>query len=137
MRQYKPMLAGTAEEPFNSDEWIFEIKWDGIRAISYVNEELSIRSRNQKQLIDNFPELIELKDLTSNAVFDGEIIVLKDGKADFQAVIQRMQNTRPSDIKYLAAKFPSIYVIFDILEKDREALLDVPLIERKRILKES
>ncbi len=137
MRQYKPMLAGTAEATFNSDEWIFEIKWDGIRAISYANKELSIRSRNQKELIDNFPELIELKGLTRDAVLDGEIIVLKEGKPDFQTVIQRMQNTRSSDIEYLAAKLPAIYVIFDILKKDGKALVDVPLIERKRILKES
>lgn len=137
MTQYKPMLAQPAEAPFSSDDWIFEVKWDGIRAISYVKDELSIRSRNQKELIDNFPELSELKDLARNTVLDGEIVVMKDGKADFQTLIQRMQNTKQGDIAYMSGKFPATYVIFDILEKDGKELLDIPLMERKRILKNS
>lgn len=137
MKQHKPMLAQPAEEPFSSDDWIFEVKWDGIRAISYVKDELSVRSRNQKELIDNFPELSELKDLTRDTVLDGEIIVMKDGRPDFQFLIQRMQNIRPGDIKFLSGKFPATYIIFDILEKDGEELFDIPLIERKRILKSS
>lgn len=137
MKQYKPMLARSAQAPFASDEWIFEVKWDGIRAVSYVSEELSIRSRNQKELKDNFPELSELKDLARNTVLDGEIIVMKDGKADFAALIRRSQSTKASDIDYLARKFPATYVLFDILEKDGKKLLDIPLIERKRILENS
>ena len=50
MKKYKPMLAKTAKEPFSQKNWLFEVKWDGIRAISYVNKELSIKSRNQKEL---------------------------------------------------------------------------------------
>ncbi|MCZ7393414.1 MAG: non-homologous end-joining DNA ligase [Candidatus Methanoperedens sp.] len=137
MKQYKPMLARPAEEPFSSDNWVFEVKWDGIRAISYIGEKLSIRSRNQKELIDNFPELSELNDLTRDTVLDGEIVVMKDGKPDFQTLIQRMQNTKPGDIKYMSIKFPATYIIFDILEKDGEELVDIPLLERKRILKNS
>lgn len=137
MKRYKPMLARSARAPFSSDEWIFEVKWDGIRAISYVSEELSIRSRNQKELKDNFPELSELKDLARDTVLDGEIIVMKDGKADFAALIKRSQNTKPGDIDYLARKFPATYILFDILEKDGKELLDVPLMDRKRILENS
>ncbi|MCZ7356615.1 MAG: non-homologous end-joining DNA ligase [Candidatus Methanoperedens sp.] len=137
MKQYKPMLARSAEAPFSSDNWIFEVKWDGIRAISYVKKELSIRSRNQKELMVNFPELSELKDLTRDTVLDGEIIVMKDGKADFQTLIKRSQNTGPRDIDYMSRKFPATYIIFDILEKEGEELLDIPLMERKRILKNS
>jgi len=80
---YRPMLAQAARAPFNSRHWIFEIKWDGIRAISHVDDELKIINRNGKQLKYNFPELHELKDLTREAVLDGEIIVMKEGKADF------------------------------------------------------
>ncbi|MCZ7400747.1 MAG: hypothetical protein O8C61_00830, partial [Candidatus Methanoperedens sp.] len=75
MKLYKPMLARSAEAPFSSGDWIFEVKWDGIRGISYVKDELSIRSRNQKELIGNFPELSELKNLARDMVLDGEIIV--------------------------------------------------------------
>ncbi len=137
MKYYKPMLALPAEAPFSSDNWIFEVKWDGIRAISYVKGGLSIRSRNQKELIDNFPELSELNDLTRDTVLDGEIVVMKDGKLDFQTLIQRRQNTNPGEIRYMSGKFPATYIIFDILEKDGEKLLDIPLMERKKILKNS
>lgn len=137
MKQYKPMLAGSAEAPFSSKDWIFEVKWDGIRAISYVKEELSIRSRNQKELIGNFPEFSELKDLTRDTVLDGEIIVMKDGRADFATLIKRSQNTNTRDIDYMARKFPATYIVFDILEMEGERLLDIPLIERKEILKKS
>ncbi len=137
MKHYKPMLAISEGTPFSSDEWIFEIKWDGIRAISYVNNELSVRSRNQTELIHNFPELAELKDLTGNCVLDGEIIVMKNGLADFQTVIQRNKSTAPGDIEHLSSEFPATYVVFDIMEKDGLPLLDVPLLERKTILKKS
>ncbi|VVB55685.1 DNA ligase [uncultured archaeon] len=137
MKQYKPMFARLAEAPFSSDDWIFEVKWDGIRAISYITDELSLKSRNQKELTDIFPELSELKALAGNSVLDGEIIIMKDGKSDIQTLIQRMQDTNPREIMFMAGKFPATYIIFDILEKDGKELSDTPLMERKRILKNS
>ena len=135
-QQYKPMLAQHAEKPFNSEEWIFEVKWDGIRAISYIDGGLSIRSRNDKELKYNFPELEELKKLTENAVVDGEIIVIKAGKADFQALAERSKTTSAENVKYLSRESPANYVVFDILEKDGNPLLQLPLTERKKLLKE-
>ena len=138
MRQrYRPMFAKSAEAPFSSKDWIFEIKWDGIRAVSYVNEELTIRSRNDKELKGNFPELEELSSLARKAVFDGEIVVMKEGKADFQTVLERSQLTSKRDIEFMARDSPATYVVFDILEKDDKPLLDLPLIERKEILKQT
>jgi DNA ligase D-like protein (predicted ligase)/DNA ligase D-like protein (predicted 3'-phosphoesterase) len=134
---YRPMLAQATQAPFNSKDWIFEIKWDGIRAISYVDDELSITSRNGKELKHNFPELGELKDLARNVVVDGEIVVVKDQKADFQAVLERTETTSQLDIEYLSRSSPATYVLFDILEKDGKTLTDLPLDERKRILKDS
>lgn len=135
--RYRPMLAKTVEAPFNSNDWIFEVKWDGIRAISYINDELSIRSRNDKELIDNFPELQELKELVKNTVLDGEIVVIKDDKADFQTLMERSRNVSQRDTEYSAKKNPATYVVFDILEKDGRVLINLPLLDRKRILKES
>jgi DNA ligase D-like protein (predicted ligase)/DNA ligase D-like protein (predicted 3'-phosphoesterase) len=134
---YKPMLARSAQKPFNSNDWIFEVKWDGIRAISYVNDELTIRSRNQKELKNSFPELNELQNLARNVVIDGEIVVVKDGKSDFQIVIERSKATKVSDVAYMVQQSPASYIVFDILEKDRKTLVDFPLIERKRILQET
>ncbi|MCW4036597.1 MAG: non-homologous end-joining DNA ligase [Candidatus Bathyarchaeota archaeon] len=137
MSRYKPMLAGDAEAPFSSPDWIYEIKWDGIRAISYVDDELSIRSRNGKELKDRFPELEELKEIAKDVVLDGEIIVMREGRVDFQAVAKRNQVTASMEIDRLRRTFPATYVVFDILERDGAPLTDRSLIERRRALEES
>jgi len=131
------MLAKLAPQPFSGKDWVFEIKWDGFRAIAYVNEDFSLRSRNQKELKYNFPELDELKQLTSNAVFDGEIVVMKEGKADFQALLERGKAVSPTEIELQTRRSPAVYVVFDILEKDGKPLVDLPLTERKEILQRS
>ena len=130
------MLAQPKEAAFTSKDWIFEIKWDGIRAISYIDDALSLRSRNGKELKHNFPELDELKTLASSVVLDGEIVVMSEGKADFQTLLERANTSNPRDIEYLASKFPATYIVFDILEKDGNPLTSLPLIERKRMLRE-
>jgi bifunctional non-homologous end joining protein LigD len=134
---YKPMLAKEAAKPFSDKDWIYEIKWDGFRALAYVNEKISLRSRNNKELIDNFPELQELKQLTQNVVLDGEIVVIKNGKPDFQALQERGKAVKPTEIQSQTLKQPAQYVVFDILEKDGKPLVNLPLLERKQILKES
>ena len=93
MKHYKPMLAKAAPGPFSSEDWIFEVKWDGIRALALINQELSIKSRNQKELKQFFPELKELTTRASNSVLDGEIIVMHEGRADFQKIIKRKTQT--------------------------------------------
>jgi DNA ligase D-like protein (predicted ligase)/DNA ligase D-like protein (predicted 3'-phosphoesterase) len=135
-RYYKPMLGNPAPEPFTSKDWIFEIKWDGIRAISYVNAEISIRSRNGKELKDKFPELEELKRIAGNTVLDGEIIVMQDKRTDFQTLLERGRATSKFETQQMARSFPATYVIFDILEKDGQQLIHLPLIERKNILRD-
>ena len=137
MNIYQPMLARVAEKPFNDPDWLFEVKWDGIRAIAYIGEEFRIRSRNDKELSQNFPELYELKDLVSNVVLDGEIIVMKDGQVDFQLVAQRNQVGNQRDIEYLSAKNQATYIVFDILEKNGESLIDKALQDRLKILEET
>jgi DNA ligase D-like protein (predicted ligase)/DNA ligase D-like protein (predicted 3'-phosphoesterase) len=135
--RYKPMLAKEAKAAFTDADWLFEIKWDGFRAIAYIDNELSLRSRNQNELLDNFPELGELKQLAHDVVLDGEIVVLTGGKVDFQALLERGKATSTTDITLKTAHTPAAYIVFDILEKDGKPLLDLPLTERKRILKES
>lgn len=131
------MLAQSAERPFNSKDWIFEVKWDGIRAISYVNDELSIKTRNNKELRYNFPELEELKNLTRRVVLDGEIVVIHEGMTDFQTLIERSKLTSIRDIERMSREFPATYVVFDLLEKDGKSLIDLPLMERKKTLSEA
>ncbi len=132
--RYKPMLAKEAKAAFTDPDWIFEVKWDGFRALAYVDSELSLRSRNQKELLDNFPELGELKRQAHDVVLDGEIIILNGGKVDFQALLERGKATSPTEIEQQTKRLPAAYVVFDILEKDGKPLLDLPLMERKKIL---
>jgi bifunctional non-homologous end joining protein LigD len=135
--RYKPMLAEPAATPFSSEEWLFEVKWDGIRAIAYIGDRLQILTRNDNDITGNFPELTELSRLASDVVLDGEIIVMKGGQPDFQAVAKRIQATKHGEIEREARETPCTYVVFDILEKDKESLTGTPLKERKRILRES
>ena len=114
MNTYQPMMARTAEKPFNDPEWLYEVKWDGIRAIAYIDGAVSLRTRNDKELITKFPELNELSELTSNVVLDGEIVILTDGLPDFQAVASRNQASNPRDIQAGAAERPATYIAFDI-----------------------
>jgi bifunctional non-homologous end joining protein LigD len=134
--RYRPMLSRTANGPFNGDAWYFEIKWDGVRAIAYVDEDLSLRSRNDRELAGQFPELAELLNLAPHTVLDGEIVVMSGGKPDIQALLPRLQagtgRSPPPDVKN-----PVTYIVFDILEKDKKMLLDLPFSERRKILEKS
>ncbi len=131
------MLAKTTLKPFSDKKWIFEIKWDGFRAIAYVEEPFSLKSRNGKELKHNFPEIDEITKLTSNTVVDGEIIIMKEGKPDFQSLLQRGQAVSAGEIKRQRERASAIYIVFDILEKDGKPLTNLPLTERKQVLKES
>jgi len=134
---FKPMLAKEAAKPFSDRDWIFEVKWDGFRAIANVREPFSLKSRNGRELILNFPEVIELNQLAHDVVVDGEILILRGGKVDFEAMQERSQLTNSVDIDRRMRASPATFVVFDILEKDGRPLVDLLLMERKRILRES
>lgn len=132
-RQYPPMLAATAERPFSSPEWLFEIKWDGVRAIATVGDTLTLMSRNGRDLAPRFPELSELRDVAPGTVLDGEIVVMLNGKPDIQSLLPRLQvqGGPPPGAP------PVTYIVFDILEKDGKPLIAQPFILRRKILEAS
>jgi DNA ligase D-like protein (predicted ligase)/DNA ligase D-like protein (predicted 3'-phosphoesterase) len=127
--RYQPMLAATAPAPFSDDNWLFEIKWDGVRAIATVGTIVSLRSRNNKELAGHFPELSELIALAPGTVLDGEIVVMSGGKPDMQALLPRLLETTPG-----ALAPPVTYIVFDILRLGTDDLTNLPLTERRRIL---
>ena len=127
--RYLPMLAGTAPAPFSDDDWFFEIKWDGVRAIAAVGKTVSLRSRSDKEMTGQFPELAELTALAPGTVLDGEIVVMSGGKPDMQALLPRLQATRPG-----SGAAPVTYIVFDILRRGDEDLTGLPLTERHKIL---
>ncbi|MGV3656833.1 MAG: DNA ligase D, partial [Chitinophagaceae bacterium] len=123
----KPMLATLVDQPFDSKDWIFEIKWDGYRALSYCNnKKVDLVSRNRKPFKDKYGPVKEaLQNLGINAVLDGEIVAVdENGLANFQ-LLQNWQNNAAS----------LQYFVFDILWLDGKDLTQLPLVERKRILR--
>ena len=124
----KPMLATLVKEPFDDENWLFEIKWDGYRALALLrNGVVNLNSRNNLSFNKKFhPVAAALKAWDINAILDGEIVALNDdGMADFQ-LLQAWQKTGEGKL---------IYYIFDILWLDGYSTLDIPLIERKALLK--
>jgi len=128
--RYLPMLAGTAPAPFSGDDWLFEIKWDGVRAIATVAETVSLRSRNDLDLAGQFPELEELKNLAPGTVLDGEIVVMSGGKPDMQALLSRLQGKMAR-----SGAPPVTYIVFDILERDGRDLTSLPFTGRREELR--
>lgn len=126
---YSPMLADTAPGPFSDDDWLFEIKWDGIRAIATIGQTVSLKSRNNMELAGKFPELGELATLAPGTVLDGEIVVMRGGKPDMQSLMPRLQGE-----SLRAGSAPVTYIVFDILRQGDEELIHLPLTERRRIL---
>lgn len=123
-----PMLATLIDKPFDSDEWLFEIKWDGYRTLAYTDKkEVHLYSRNHHSFNTIFEPIVEaLQALKVDAIFDGEVVALdKEGISRFELI----QNIR----KGAKACF---YYIFDLLYYDGKDMLDVPLIERKDLLKQ-
>lgn len=125
----KPMLAKTEDSPFSDPEWIFEIKWDGYRAIAETGKKnIRLYSRNGLSFAEKY-ELIteELKKQKTPAVFDGEIVVLTEkGIPDFQQLQDYKSNKT----------YPLYYYVFDLLFYNGKDIREKPLLERKKILKE-
>jgi len=124
----EPMLATLVDEPFDKPGWLYEVKWDGYRAIALIkkgNPELS--SRNSKSFNDKFyPIYEELKTWKKEAIIDGEIVSVNEkGMADFSS----LQNWRSE------ADGALIYYVFDILWYDGKDTTELPLTERKELLK--
>jgi bifunctional non-homologous end joining protein LigD len=125
----KPMLATLVKEPFDHPEWLFEVKWDGYRAIAEIQDgKVSLYTRNQISLNKKFFPITEsLQKFGFDAVLDGEIVVVDDqGHPDFQM----LQNYQKSGSGYL------IYYVFDLLFLRGHDLLNLPLLRRKELLKQ-
>ena len=127
--QIQPMLASLVDKPFTKSGWLFEIKWDGYRAISEIqNGKVKLYSRNLLSFENKFPSIIDdLKKIPHNVVLDGEIVAL-DAKG--MPTFQGLQYYSRGDNKEL------IYYVFDILYIDGKVVQNETLKERKKILSE-
>lgn len=134
-----PMLASLCDEPFDDPNWLFEIKWDGYRAVAFLeNGDVRLVSRNHNDLTARFSELRGLAESlqAKNAILDGEVVVLDDqGRPSFSLMQQRTglrshgrQTTPRGDL-------PILYYVFDLIYLDGYDLRKVALDERKRVLR--
>ncbi|HEV2494529.1 MAG TPA: DNA ligase D [Terriglobia bacterium] len=134
----EPMLATLVDKPFSNPDWLFEIKWDGIRALAWIKDgKLELRSRTGRTITPQFPELHDLPKhvRASEAILDGEIVTLDGhGRSNFEHLQSRINVARPTAA--LVRQAPAIYYLFDVLYADGHDLRDAPLLERKRLLKQ-
>jgi len=130
----RPMLASTAD-PFDSDMFLFEPKWDGFRCLAYMGNNATIlQSRNGVNLTHRFPELSFLHRQVKviPAILDGEIIAFHQGREVFHLLLQRMRERPKASIS--PGDVPALFVAFDILYSEGESILHLPLQERKELL---
>lgn len=127
----EPMLARIGA-PFDSPEHLFEIKWDGVRAMAYVEGGAwRMHGRRRRDLAGRYPELAFLAALPGGCILDGELVVLQaDGRPDFRAVVAR-ENGTAARAEAAAKQRPVVYVAFDLLYERGESLLGRPLSERR------
>ncbi len=133
-----PMLAGAGELPAREENWSFEVKWDGVRAIAYVKPgRLRLESRNLNEITETYPEVRGiLRDLgMREAVFDGEIVAFgDDGRPSFERLQRRINVSSVSAVRRLSASTPVVYAIFDLLYLDGHPLMALPYHERREHL---
>jgi bifunctional non-homologous end joining protein LigD len=128
---YKPMLATLAKEVPHGDGWLYEVKWDGYRALAYVRgSEARLVSRNDNDLTGRFESVAKaiVKALkTPHCVLDGEICALDaEGRATFSAM---QQSHGRRDVQF-------VFAAFDLLELEGETLTHLPLVERRKRLEQ-
>lgn len=121
--RFRPMLAERAPGPFDNEDWVFEVKWDGYRALAYIGDEVYLDSRNGKPLLPAFPGLAAVRTCLrcNSALLDGEIVAFRAGRVDFSYL-----RSSPEQV---------VFVAFDILFLDGEVTVDMPLFRRLELLR--
>jgi bifunctional non-homologous end joining protein LigD len=124
----QPMLATLTEERFSDPNWIFEKKYDGVRAITFKKgNNIQLLSRNKLSFNNSYPEVVEhLMKTSGNFIVDGEIVALEKGISSFSKLQQRMKSS-----------MAVYYFVFDLLYWDQFDLRELPLIQRKKMLHEN
>lgn len=133
------MLIKNEVEPFNSDDYIFELKLDGIRGIIYLdNNTTELRNKRNKIMNSIFPELMQVnKNAKQRCILDGEYVILRNGKPDFYELQRRSLMSNKFKIEQAAKKLPVIFVAYDILYANDRQVTDLPLLERKALLSDA
>ncbi|MBS5862192.1 MAG: hypothetical protein KIC76_02140 [Firmicutes bacterium] len=134
-KDIKPMLLGEIEEVFDSKEYLYEVKYDGIRVLVFVSKDkVVIRSRYGIDITGLFPEMRVLcKMVKGNVIFDGEIIMLDNNKVSFSKLQKRIHLKNKKTIEFLSKTNPVIFICFDVIYEGKD-LINLSLLERKDVL---
>src|SRR5207253_788019 len=135
MRKVAPMLASAADEPFDSPEFIYEPKWDGVRTLAFVDGgEVRLQTRNLLDCTRQYPEATQIAEALTGgyqAIVDGEVVALDEkGVPRFQRLQPRMHVSDDATVRKLRRSTPIVYEVFDVLYLDGEDLTRRPLRER-------
>ena len=137
-KSIEPMLASLVDHPPAGDDWVYEVKWDGVRALCFIEAgKLSIQSRTGKRCEAQYPEISVLPNYVraDTAVLDGEIAVLdENGRSSFSLIQPRIGVGDPNSVAHLARSTPATLFLFDLLYLDGFDLRGAPLEERRRLL---
>ena len=135
--QVMPMLA-VAAEPFDSPEYCFEVKWDGVRALAAVDEMgWRLWGRKRADYTARYPELDALRRLPAGTLVDGELVAFDDdGRPDLWQLLRRHGLTDPWRIRKAQHWCPVRYVLFDLLYHGGRCLMREPLVRRREVLAE-
>jgi ATP-dependent DNA ligase len=132
----KPMLA-CAGVAFDNDDFLFEIKWDGMRMLTFLEAgSYRLLNRHGIDATERYPEFAFLAGLAPGTILDGEMTVLHDGKPDFALLQSRDKTRSPLKIRTLSQFEPATYIAFDLLYENHVSLLDRPLLERRQRLED-
>jgi len=124
--------------PFTREGWVFELKHDGFRALARRGKTaVQMLSRQGRSMTEQFPEVVAaLRHLPTDTALDGELVVpTPEGRADFDELRRRNLLQRPHLIAEAAARSPAVLIVFDVLEIDGQDVRDLPLLERRRVLR--
>jgi bifunctional non-homologous end joining protein LigD len=136
----RPMLAVTGPAPRDQENWALEMKWDGVRALAYLERgQVRLMSRTERDITVAYPELAALGPASPHKqlLLDGEIVVFGDeGWPEFEALQPRMHVTAATQAALLAGQTPVTYLIFDLLQLDGRPLFDLPYADRRGLLDE-
>jgi len=133
-----PMLATLTGRTFDDPAWLFEPKWDGIRALAVCDEATQLLSRRGNDVTVGYPELSNLHSrlVALDAILDGEIVAFDDGKPSFQKLQRRMHVRNEQQLTKLVRSSPVVFMAFDLIYLDGVSLIGEPLEVRRQLLEE-
>lgn len=134
---FNPMLAKQADGPFDSENHLFEIKWDGIRCLAFIEPGLlRLQSRGRLDITPQFPELGCLRQLPSGTLPDGELVIMREGRPSLREIEKRALQQSRHRIECFSRLSPVVYMVFDLPYLKGKPLLAEPFSTRRERLQE-